>query len=78
MLWSCYLIVGDVEELINHRDIVVEHRCHGLQRISDLHPAFMAMQYPLLFLYCEDGFHVDIQYIQSKCRRRTKWGSVTA
>lgn len=55
------LIVGDVDDLINRRDILVEHRSSGLQRISDLHPTFMAMQYPLLFPYGEDGFHLGIK-----------------
>ncbi|XVF66124.1 hypothetical protein PTKIN_Ptkin10aG0009600 [Pterospermum kingtungense] len=50
------LIVGDVDNLINNRDIIVDHKSLGLQRISDLHPAFMAMQYPILFPYGEDGF----------------------
>lgn len=48
--------------LINMRGIVVKHKSYGLQRINDLHPSFMVMQYPLLFLYGEDGFHLGIKY----------------
>ncbi|XVF70624.1 hypothetical protein PTKIN_Ptkin11bG0177900 [Pterospermum kingtungense] len=72
------LIVGDSQELVHHRDIVVDHRSFGLQRISDLHPAFMAMQYPFLFPYGEDGLHIDIQYVCSQHRRKTKKSSITA
>ena len=49
------LIVGDFTEENVMRDIIVNHKSNGLQRISDLHPSFMAMQYPLLFPYGEDG-----------------------
>ncbi|XVF80343.1 hypothetical protein PTKIN_Ptkin15bG0062400 [Pterospermum kingtungense] len=72
------LIVGDVDHLINNRDIIVDHKSLGLQRISDLHLAFMAMQYPILFPYGEDGFHLDIKYRSTTQRRQTKRGCVTA
>ncbi|XVF82525.1 hypothetical protein PTKIN_Ptkin16aG0056400 [Pterospermum kingtungense] len=72
------LIVGDVDNLINNRDIIVDHKSLGLQRISDLHPAFMAMQYPILFPYGEDGFHLDIKYQSTTRKRQTKRGCVTA
>lgn len=71
------LIVGDFQESINNRDIVVDYRSSGLQRINDLHPAFMPMQYPLLFPYGEDGFHLGIPYVCSH-KRKTKRSSITA
>ena len=42
------LIVGDLTEENFQRDIIVEHRKNGIQRISDLHPSFMSMTYPLI------------------------------
>ncbi|GKB05982.1 putative DNA helicase, partial [Tanacetum coccineum] len=47
------------------RDVIVEergneHRRNPVKRISELHPSFMALQYPLLFPYGEDGFHLQI------------------
>ncbi|GJU61822.1 hypothetical protein Tco_1243657 [Tanacetum coccineum] len=46
------------------RDLIVEERNevnhNGVKRISELHPSFMALQYPLLFPYGEDGFHLHI------------------
>jgi len=44
------------------RDIVVQARCGQLQHISALHPAYMALQYPLLFPYGERGFQVGVFY----------------
>uniref|UniRef100_A0A2N9FGK8 Helitron helicase-like domain-containing protein n=1 Tax=Fagus sylvatica TaxID=28930 RepID=A0A2N9FGK8_FAGSY len=56
------VIVGDFSVESSNRDIIVEHTSSGLQRISELHPSFMSLQYPLLFPYGEDGFRTDIIY----------------
>ncbi|OMO96975.1 DNA helicase PIF1, ATP-dependent [Corchorus olitorius] len=56
------LIDGNFGKLDHHRDIIVEHKSEFLKRISDLHPSFMAMQYPILFPYGEDGYRTDIRY----------------
>ena len=66
------LIVGDLGQSNGRRDIVIEHKSKGLQRIKEFHPKFMAMQYPLLFPYGEDGFHLDIFYSENNKRRKTK------
>ncbi|PIN09959.1 DNA helicase PIF1/RRM3 [Handroanthus impetiginosus] len=54
------LIVGDGQQTRGNRDIVVEEWGKGLKRITELCPSFMAMQYPILFPYGEDGFKTDI------------------
>jgi hypothetical protein len=57
------LLVGPLGPEAPTRDIVIDNKKKGLQRISSLHPAFMSLQYPLLFPYAERGFHLDIPYI---------------
>ncbi|KAL4598101.1 hypothetical protein ACB092_11G035000 [Castanea dentata] len=57
------IIVGDIGAENAHRDIIVELKEGGLQRINVLHPSYMALQYPLLFPYGEDGFRLGILYI---------------
>ncbi|GJX45574.1 helicase [Tanacetum coccineum] len=42
------------------RDIVVNKKDSGPKRISELHLSYMALQYPLLFPYREDGYHDKI------------------
>ena len=42
------LIIGDLTDANFQRDVIVEHRKNGLQRITDLHPSFMSMTYPLI------------------------------
>ena len=56
------LITNDFGDVIPPRDIVINNKNEGLKRISELHPEYMALQYPLLFPYGEDGFHEKIHY----------------
>ncbi|CAN6882201.1 unnamed protein product [Brassica oleracea] len=54
------LLVGDIDEEFEERDIVVETKSRDLARISELHPAYLQLQYPILFPYGEDGYHIDL------------------
>jgi len=56
------LIVGDFSMDTYQRDIIIETRSGELKQISALHPAFMALQYPLLFPFGERGFQVGVLY----------------
>jgi hypothetical protein len=55
------LIVGDFSLDSFKRDIIIETRNQELKKISSLHPAYMALQYPLLFPYGERGFQVGVR-----------------
>ncbi|XP_019173001.1 PREDICTED: uncharacterized protein LOC109168432 [Ipomoea nil] len=56
------LIVGDIDPYMGQRDIIVESRSGVLKRISELNPAYLPLQYPILFPYGEDGFREDIHF----------------
>jgi hypothetical protein len=56
------LIVGDLDAERCKFDIVVEPTEGPLKQISPLHPALMALQYPLLFPYGDKGFYVGMKY----------------
>lgn len=56
------LIVGDLSSTTGNRDVIVQFKTNDLQRISELHPLYMALQYPLLFPYGEEGYHINIPY----------------
>ncbi|KAF8901877.1 hypothetical protein CPB84DRAFT_908724 [Gymnopilus junonius] len=43
------------------RDIILRQRGGPLHRISDLHPAYTPLQYPLLFPRGENGWHPQLQ-----------------
>lgn len=71
------IMVGDLEDTCGERDIIVETKSKGLERISDIHPKLMALQYPLLFPDGEDGYHDDIPYVQSDKRVAKKRQRIT-
>ncbi|CAN0881491.1 ATP-dependent DNA helicase PIF1 [Linum grandiflorum] len=54
------LIVDETGGASYQLDVVVEHQSSELQRIIYKHPSIMALQYPLLFPYGEDGWHPNI------------------
>jgi hypothetical protein len=56
------LVVGDFTIETFKRDIIIETRNKELKRISALHPAYMPLQYPLLFPFGERGFQVGALY----------------
>jgi hypothetical protein len=54
------LMVGDGFEDVNRCDVVVAQQDGPFQCISKLHVRYMALHYPLLFPYGEDGWHLNI------------------
>ncbi|KAL6626309.1 hypothetical protein ACP70R_030035 [Stipagrostis hirtigluma subsp. patula] len=58
------LLVGEQSGDISRFDIVVESRDSGFKQVSPIHPALMALQYPLLFPYGDKGFHPGIKLRQ--------------
>jgi hypothetical protein len=54
------LMVGDGSEAVDRGDIVLAQQVGPFQRISELHGGYMALHYPLLFPYGEDGWHPNI------------------
>ena len=66
------LIIGDLTDANFQRDVIVEHRKKGLQRITDLHPSFMSMTYPLIHPYGEDGYRLGIQLVDVRNKSFTR------
>lgn len=71
------LIVGDIGTTYDKRDVIVEKHSGQIRRISELHPLYLAMQYPLLLPYAEDGYRTDILHRElpnngSRTKARTK------
>ncbi|GJV93168.1 DNA helicase [Tanacetum coccineum] len=46
-------------------DIVLEERSGHPQRVNKLHPSYMSLQFPLLFIYGEDGYSIDLKMVGS-------------
>ena len=45
---------------ISNRDVVLHYKDGGLWHISELHRSYDPLQYPLLFPYGTDGWHVNL------------------
>ncbi|KAL5186637.1 hypothetical protein HKD37_05G012461 [Glycine soja] len=72
------LIIGDFHPG-SKRDIIVETQNGELQRIHELHPSYLPLQYPLLFPYGEDRYRTDILHrctSSSKKRKRNRYTMV--
>ncbi|GFT13405.1 helitron_like_N domain-containing protein [Trichonephila clavipes] len=52
------VIVG---EEFNSRDIILHRRNGDVQRVSETHRSYDALQYPTLFFQGEDGYHFNIK-----------------
>ncbi|KAK1372625.1 hypothetical protein POM88_028818 [Heracleum sosnowskyi] len=65
------IMVGDLEDTCGERDIIIESKADGLQRISDIHPKLMALQYPLLF---PTGYKCDIMKIVDDIKKKGYFG----
>ncbi|GKU99621.1 hypothetical protein SLEP1_g12438 [Rubroshorea leprosula] len=54
------LVVGYIDGSIGDRDIIIETQSRLLQCIDVHHPFYLALQFPLLFSYGEDGYRNDV------------------
>ncbi len=54
------LMVRDGYEAVDRHDVILAEQVGPFQRISKLHVGYMALHYPLLFPYGEDGWHPNI------------------
>ncbi|XP_056855869.1 uncharacterized protein LOC108836073 [Raphanus sativus] len=67
------LIPGDFNMEMDRRDIVLQEKQTGwLKRISEIHPSYLALQYPLIFTYGEDGFRLGIKKRDSPATDKLK------
>ena len=55
------LIPGDFSLDMYKKDIVLQQKSGKLLRINEIHASYLALQYPLLFTYGEDGFRLGIK-----------------
>ena len=66
------LIPGDFNLGMDKRDIVLQHKSGRLTRIDEVHISYLALQYPLIFVYGEDGFRISIKKVSQKLQRNSK------
>ncbi|XP_028752798.1 uncharacterized protein LOC114712429 [Neltuma alba] len=65
------LIVGDIDRNFSRRDVIVHELSGSPQRIDELHPSYLPLQYPILFPRGEDGYRDDVEH-HAETLSRTK------
>ena len=50
----------------SNRDVVLHYKDSGLWHISEIHRSYDPLQYPLLFPYGNDGWHVNLKLQNGK------------
>ncbi|GJR27190.1 hypothetical protein Tco_1103422 [Tanacetum coccineum] len=53
-------------------DVIIEFRGGPPQRINKLHQSYMSLQFPLLFVFGQSGFHLELQLKPCDGRGRGK------
>ncbi|KAF8109176.1 hypothetical protein N665_0101s0007 [Sinapis alba] len=66
------LIPGDFSLDMAKRDILLQQKSENLLRINEIHAAYLALQYPLLFTYGEDGFRLGMKKGVTKATKKHK------
>ncbi|GKA13115.1 DNA helicase [Tanacetum coccineum] len=55
------IVFAESSEPENVFDLIIEEHSHFPQRVNKLHPCYMSLQFPLLFVYGEDGYQADMK-----------------
>ncbi|XP_028801370.1 uncharacterized protein LOC114756588 [Neltuma alba] len=66
------LIVGDIDRNFSRRDVIVHELSGSPQRIDELHPSYLPLQYPILFPRGEDGYRDDVEHRAETLSRTRK------
>ncbi|KAL5177308.1 ATP-dependent DNA helicase PIF1 [Glycine soja] len=70
------LIIGDFDAN-SKRDVIIKTQHGQLQRIHELHSSYLALQYPFLFPYGEDGYRPDILHSSRSDGKKRKRNRLT-
>ncbi|CDY54962.1 BnaCnng27760D [Brassica napus] len=71
------LIPGDFNLDMDKRDIVLQQHSGKLMRINEIHASYLALQYPLLFTYGEDGFRLGIKKGVTEATKKQKKATIS-
>nr|GEV65137.1 DNA helicase [Tanacetum cinerariifolium] len=41
-------------------DVIIQHKDGPAQRVNKLHPSYMSLQFPFLFIYRQSGYHTNL------------------
>ena len=64
------IIPGDVETCIDSRNVIIREKGGPLMRITEVHPSYVALHFPLLAPTGQSGWHEDLPYTFTAARPR--------
>ncbi|GJQ89639.1 DNA helicase [Tanacetum coccineum] len=53
-------------------DVIIQHKDGPPQRVNKFHPSYMSLQFPLLFIYGQSGYHTDLKLRSADGRGRAR------
>lgn len=71
------LIPGDFNLDMDKRDIVLQQHLGKLMRLNEIHAAYLALHYPLLFPYGEDEFRLGIKKGVTEATKKQKKATIS-
>nr|GEX22105.1 nucleic acid-binding, OB-fold protein [Tanacetum cinerariifolium] len=60
------IVFGDSSTKDNEFDLIVEEHSRFPQCVNKLHPCYMSLQFPLLLVYGEEGYHKDRTFVDKE------------
>ena len=66
------LLVGDMSSSMHPFDIVLESQQGRFKHVPPIHPALMALQYPILFPYSDNSYQLGIKFRDATAGYRSK------
>jgi hypothetical protein len=62
------IIPGDIENCIGSRNVIIHERGGPLLRISEIHPSYVALHFPLLAPTGQSGWRRELRYTFTTAR----------
>ncbi|GJU21620.1 hypothetical protein Tco_1154962 [Tanacetum coccineum] len=53
-------------------NVNIQHKDGPIQRVNKLHPSYMSLQFPFLFIYGQSGYHINLMLRSANGRGRAR------
>nr|GEY79571.1 helitron helicase-like domain-containing protein [Tanacetum cinerariifolium] len=55
-------------------DVIIQHKDDPTHRVNKLHPSYLSLQFPILFIYGQSGYHTNLKLRLADSRGRARRG----
>ncbi|PWA77499.1 DNA helicase Pif1-like protein [Artemisia annua] len=53
------IVFQEQPDVVTDFDVIIEQHNHQPKRVNKLHASYMSLQFPLIFIYGEEGYHLN-------------------